>query len=132
DPTSSSSAFQAMTAMLYSMGDGDPMSDEAWDFADKFLKAIDGNIIGSSGQVHKGVADGENSVGLTWEDPVMQYKISDAPVDVVFPEEGTIFPGESVQIIKDAENEENAQKFVDFMLSEEIQEKVGNELTVRP
>ena len=51
---------------------------------------------------------------------------------IVFPEEGTIFPGESVQIIKGCKHPENAKKFVDFMLSEEIQNKVGTELTVRP
>lgn len=132
DPTASSSAFQSLAAMLYAMGDGDPMSDQAWDFVEKFVDNLDGKISGSSGQVHKGVADGEYPVGLTWEDPVVQYIINGAPVDVVFPAEGAIFPGESVQIVKDAKNMENAQKFVDFVLSEEIQNKVGAELTVRP
>lgn len=132
DPTASSSAFQSLAAMLYTMGDGDPMSDQAWDFVEKFVDNLDGKITGSSGQVHKGVADGEYPVGLTWEDPVVQYVKNGAPVEAVFPEEGAIFPGESVQIIKDADNMDNAEKFVDFMLSEDIQNKVGSELTVRP
>lgn len=132
DPTASSSAFQSLAAMLYAMGDGDPMSDEAWDFVEKFIANLDGKIAGSSGQVHKGVADGEYPVGLTWEDPVVQYEINGAPVSVVFPAEGAIFPGESVQIIKDAKNMENAKKFVDYVLSEKIQNLVGSELTVRP
>lgn len=132
DPTASSSAFQSLAAMLYAMGDGDPMSDQAWDFVEKFVANLDGKISGSSGQVHKGVADGEYPVGLTWEDPVVQYIVNGAPVDIVFPEEGAIFPGESVQIVKDADHVDNAKKFVDFVLSEEIQSKVGAELTVRP
>lgn len=132
DPTASSSAFQSLAAMLYAMGDGDPMSEKAWNYVEEFVENLDGKISGSSGQVHKGVADGEYPVGLTWEDPVVQYVKNGAPVEVVFPKEGAIFPGESVQIIKDAKNMENAKKFVDFLLSKEIQDKVGSELTVRP
>lgn len=132
DPAASSSAFQSLAAMLYAMGDGDPTSDKAWDFVEKFIANLDGKMSGSSGQVHKSVADGEYPVGLTWEDPVVYYIKSGAPVDVVFPEEGAIFPGESVQIIKDTENIDGAQKFVDFLLSEDIQDLVGTELTVRP
>ncbi len=70
--------------------------------------------------------------GLTWEDPAANYVKEGASVEVVFPEEGTIFPGESVQILKNCKHPENAKKFVDFMLSEQIQNKVGSELTVRP
>lgn len=132
DPTASSSAFQSLAAMLYAMGDGDPMSDQAWNFVEQFIANLDGKIAGSSGQVHKGVADGEYPVGLTWEDPVVQYINNGAPVDVVFPIEGAIFPGESVQIIKGAKNLENAQKFIDYVLSDKIQTLVGSELTVRP
>lgn len=132
DPANSSSAFQSLAAMLYAMGDGDPMSDKAWDFVEKFIANLDGKMFSSSGQLHKSVADGEYPVGLTWEDPVANYIKNGAPVRVVFPTEGAIFPGESVQIIKGANNLENAQKFVDYMLSEKIQNLVGGELTVRP
>ncbi|MFM1651075.1 extracellular solute-binding protein [Brevibacillus sp. B_LB10_24] len=132
DPASSSSAFQSLAAMLYAMGNGDPMSPEAWDFVEKFIANLDGKMFGSSGQLHKSVADGEYPVGLTWEDPVVNYIKNGAPVEVVFPKEGAIFPGESVQIIKGAKNLENAKKFVDYMLSEKVQNLVGGELTVRP
>jgi iron(III) transport system substrate-binding protein len=132
DPANSSSAFQSLAAMLYAMGEGDPMSDKAWDFVDKFIANLDGKMMSSSGQLHKSVADGEYPVGLTWEDPVVNYIKNGAPVEVVFPKEGAIFPGESVQIIKGAKNVENAKKFVDYMLSEKIQNLVGSELTVRP
>lgn len=133
DPVNSSSAFQALVAMLYAVGENnDPMSDQAWEFVDKFIANLDGKMANSSSQVYKGVAEGEYIVGLTWEDPAAKYVKEGANVEVVFPEEGTIFPGESVQIIKNCKHPENAKKFVDFMLSEPIQNKVGTELTVRP
>lgn len=133
DPTNSSSAFQSLLAMLYGMGkNGDPMSAEAWNYVDKLLVNLDGKLLNSSGAVHKGVADGEYPVGMTWEDPAANYVKNGAPVKVVFPVEGAIFPGESVQIIKGCKHPENAKIFVDYMLSEKIQNLVGTELTVRP
>lgn len=133
DPANSSSAFQVLMAMLYAKGkDGDPMSPEAWSYVDNFIKNVDGKFLNSSGAVHKGAADGEYTVGLTWEDPAATYVKNGADVEVVFPKEGAIFPGESVQIIKGAKHMENAKKFVDFMLSQKIQEAAGKTLTVRP
>ncbi|WP_139365650.1 extracellular solute-binding protein [Shouchella patagoniensis] len=132
DPVNSSSAFQSLVAMLYAAGEGDPMSDQAWSFVEEFLGNLDGKVQGSSGQVHRGVADGEYVVGLTWEDPVIHYMQSGAAVDVVFPEEGVVYPGQSIQIIKDAQNIDNAKKFIDYVLSEEVQNRTGQELTVRP
>ena len=133
DPVNSSSAFHSLLAMLYGMGkDGDPLSDQAWDYVDQFIANLDGKMCNSSSQVYKGVAEGEYVVGLTWEDPAANYVKEGAAVEVVFPEEGAIFPGESVQILKDCKHPENAKKFVDYMLSEKIQNAVGSNLTVRP
>lgn len=133
DPVNSSSAFQSLLAMLYGMGkDGDPMSDQAWNYVDRFIANLDGKMCNSSSQVYKGVADGEYVVGLTWEDPAANYVKEGAAVEVVFPREGAIFPGESVQILKGCRHPENAKKFVDYMLSEKIQNAVGSSLTVRP
>lgn len=133
DPVNSSSAFQSLMAMLYANGENnDPMSNQAWEYVDKFIRNLDGKIANSSSQVYRGVNDGEYVVGLTWEDPAANLVKEGANVSVVFPSDGAIFPGESVQIVKGAKNLENAKKFVDFMLSEEIQNKVGSTLTVRP
>ncbi len=133
DPVNSSSAFQSLIAMLYAMGkDNDPLSQEAWAFVDKFIANLDGKVCNSSSQVYKGVAGGEYVVGLTWEDPAVSQQINGAPVRVLFAKEGAIFPGESVQIIKDCKNAENAKKFVDYMLSEKVQNLVGTTMTVRP
>ena len=133
DPVNSSSAFQSLMAMLYGMGkDNDPLSDEAWEYVDAFIKNLDGKMCNSSSQVYKGVAEGEYVVGLTWEDPAANYVKNGAAVEVVFPKEGAIFPGESVQILKGCQHPENAKKFVDYMLSEKIQNAVGENLTVRP
>jgi len=133
DPANSSSAFQCLIGMLYGMGEGDPMSDKAWAFIDEFLMNLDGKVASSSSQVYNGVANGEYYVGLSYEDPCVELEAAGAqPVKVVYPKEGVIFPGQSVQIVKNAPNLEAAQKFVDYVLSEEVQTAVAAELNLRP
>lgn len=133
DPANSSSAFQCLIGMLYGMGQGDPMSQEAWDFIDAYLVNLDGKIASSSSQVYNGVANGEYAVGLSYEDPCVELEAAGAqPVKVVYAEEGVVFPGESVQIIKGAPHMDAAKKFVDFVLSEESQNAVAAELNLRP
>lgn len=132
DPVNSSSAFQCLIAGLYDMGNGDPLSDAAWEWAQALVNNLDGVSLNSSSQVYKGVAEGEYVVGLTWEDPAAAYVRDGVAVKVVFPEEGALMSGQCVSIIKGAPHMENAKKFVDYMLSEACQNYVGQNLTVRP
>ncbi|NBI10491.1 extracellular solute-binding protein [Colidextribacter sp. OB.20] len=132
DPVNSSSAFNCLVAGLYAMGNGDPMSDAAWEWAKGFIANLDGVSLSSSSQVYRGVAEGEYVVGLTWEDPAAAYVRDGVNVRVVFPEEGTFMSGQCVSIIKGAPNMENAKKFVDYMLGETCQSYVGQNTTVRP
>lgn len=132
DPVNSSSAFQSLVVMLYDMGNGEPFSEGAWNYVDKFLAQLQGKMANSSSQVYKGVAGGEYAVGLTWEDPAASLVKSGAHVKAVFPKEGALYAPQSVQIIKNCKHPENAKKFIDYMLSEKIQNLVGTTLTVRP
>jgi iron(III) transport system substrate-binding protein len=132
DPVNSSSAFQSLVVMLYDMGNGEPFSEGAWNYVDKFLAQLQGKMSNSSSQVYKGLAGGEYAVGLTWEDPAASLVKSGAHVKVVFPKEGALYAPQSVQIIKNCKHPENAKKFIDYMLSEKIQNLVGTTLTVRP
>lgn len=63
DPVNSSSAFQCLIAGLYDMGNGDPMSDSAWEWVEGLIANLDGVSLNSSSQVYKGVAEGEYVVG---------------------------------------------------------------------
>jgi len=131
DPGSSSSAFAQLTNMLLAMG-GDYESQEGWDYVAALVENLDGKVASGSGAVHKGVADGEYVVGLTYEDPSAGYVRDGAPVEIVYPEEGAVFLGAAMQIVKGAENMDEAKQFIDFVLSKEAQDAFGTELTNRP
>ncbi len=131
DASNSSSAFAQLTNQLLAMG-GDYTSQKGWDYVKALTENIDGKILNSSSAVHKGVADGEYTVGLTYEDPSATYLRNGAPVKIVYPIEGTVYLDAGVEIIKGAKNLENAKKFVDFVTSQEAQNIFGEKLTNRP
>lgn len=134
DPANSSSAFAQLTNMLLAMSDdGTYTSDAAWKYVEELVGLWDGKIASGSSAVYKTVVDGEMYVGLTYEDPVATLVKSGAKnIEIVYPEEGSVFLPAGTGIVKDAKNLDNAKKFVDFLLSEEVQDIFGTQLTNRP
>ena len=130
DPSNSSSAFAHLTNMLLAMGGYE--DDKAWQYVHDLFENVDGKICESSSGVYKGVADGEYVVGLSYEDPCAQLVLDGAPVKIVYMKEGTVFLPASATIIKGAKNMDNAKLFIDFILSEEVQNIWGSTLTNRP
>lgn len=130
NPTASSSAYAHLTNMLNAIGKGDYQNPEAWDFVkDLFANTV---VIGSSSSVWKGVRDGEYAVGLSYEDPSVTLVRDGADVEVIYMEEGVVYLPAGSGIVQGAENLENAQLFIDFITSEEIQNIYGTTLTNRP
>ena len=111
------------------MGNGDP--EKGWDYADKLAANLDGKLLSGSSAVYKGVADGEYTVGLTFEEGGAKYVKDGAPVKIVYMKEGVISKPDGVAIIKGAPNMENAKKFIDFVTSKEAQTLVASELSRR-
>ncbi len=124
DPAASSSSFEHLVNMLCAMGNGDP--DAGWDYVRQLCQQLDGKLLGGSSAVYKGVADGEYTVGLTFEQGSAQYVAAGSPVKTVYMEEGVIFRGDGVYVIKGCKNEENAQKFIDWLTSKDVQEYMNN------
>lgn len=123
DPEKSSSAYEHLINQLYAMGNGNP--DNGWEYIKKLNKNIDGNIIKSSSKVYSGVVNGDYAVGLTYEEPAIKYSKEDSNIKIVYPSEGTIAKADCIAILKNAQQKENAQKFVDYVTSEEVQNMLG-------
>ena len=131
DPTATSSGWEALVNILYAMGGGD--TDEGWAFVDKLLENLDGKVLTSSGAVHKGCAGGEYAAALIAESMADTYINQGLPASRIFMSEGVVVNVDGVAIIKGAKNMENAQKFIDFLISRDFQQTmVGLELPRRP
>ena len=100
--------------MLYAMGNGNP--DNGWAYVEKLCGNLDGKLLSGSSAVYKCVADGEYTVGLTFEEGGAKYVADGAPVKLVYMKEGVISKPDGIYIIKNAKHMENAKKFIDFIL----------------
>ena len=128
DPSASSSSFEHLVNMLYAMGNGNP--EKGWDYIRKFCENLDGKLLSGSSAVYKGVADGEYTVGLTFEQGGAMMVAQGSPIKLIYMKEGVIIKPNVVSIIKNAKNMENAKKFLDYVASYDAQ-KMVNELNRR-
>lgn len=78
----------------------------------------------SSGAVPRFVNDGEQAIGITLEDAALRYKLGDAPVEIVYPSEGTAIAPDGMALVAGAPNADQGRAFIDFMVSQEAQEVV--------
>ncbi len=129
DPSASSSSFEHLVNMLYAMGKGNP--EKGWDYVQRLCKNLDGKLLSGSSAVYKGVADGEYTVGLTFEEGGANYVVAGSPVKLVYMKEGVVFKPDGIYIIKGAKNLENAKKFVDYATSYDAQKTINEKLNRR-
>ena len=74
-----------------------------------------------NGTVRDSLINGEKGVGMIVDYMANRAKEDGAPIDFVYPEEGGLYVSEPIGLLKDSENQDSAEKFVDFVLSEEGQ-----------
>lgn len=129
DPSKSSSSYEHLINMLYAMGKGNP--EDGWDYVDKLCQNLDAKLLSGSSAVYKGVADGEYTVGLTFEEGGAKYVKDGAPVKLVYMEEGVISKPDGVYIIKGAKNMDNAKEFIDFITGKDAQTIIVEQLNRR-
>lgn len=96
-------------------------SDLGWKFYED-LKANDVTVGQGNGSALKGIQAGDQAYAI-----IVDYLVNNAikegsPLEIVYPEEGVPIITEPIALMKDAENEEAAKAFIDFVLSKEGQE----------
>lgn len=110
----SGSSFTQLMTILFAYGE-----EEGWELVEQIMHNAD--ILASSGQVPRGVSAGRYHVGITLEAAATVYVMSGAPVKLVYPAEGTSAAPDGIALVKDSPNPENGGKFIDFVLSREVQ-----------
>ena len=132
DPTASSSAMMHIETMLTDFGGLTLENEEGWGFIGELLANLDGKLASGSGAAWKAVADGEMVVALTYEEAGIVLEKDGAPIRVVYPEEGTVFTPSTAGIVANCKHLDNAKLFIDFILSQEVQNILCNDLDNRP
>ncbi len=118
DPSMSGSAFIALSFML-DLNKTD--SAYNWKNADSLVNILDGKILTKSSEVYEGVAKGDFAIGITMEEAAIMYLNRGEDMGIVYLEEGTPVITDSIALMKDARNKEEAKIFIDFVLSKKVQ-----------
>lgn len=88
-----------------------------WEF---YQGLKDNNVLVGKGNggVQTALVNGEKGLGILVDYMALRSKAEGAPIEFVYPSEGSLCVTEPVGILKSSENQELAELFVDFILSE--------------
>lgn len=117
DPGKSGSSFTALVTMLCAGGSAEDLSD-----------ALDYTQFSSSGDALSAVVNGSCLIGITLEETALQRIAAGADIAVVYPQEGTSAVPDGTAIVQGAPHEQNAQLFVDFTVSYDVQQLLSSRL----
>jgi iron(III) transport system substrate-binding protein len=119
DPTASGSAVDFLYGLTTTEADG-------WDTIESW-KDNDLLVAGANKAALESVITGNKDVVVSAVD-YMAYKAKDKgePIDIYYPESGTVVSPRAAAILKDAQNKEGAEEFIDFLTSDEAQKLVAD------
>ena len=99
--------------------------------AQEFFDGITANkvkMLSSNGEVKRAVASGDYAFGLTDTDDAAGALQEGKPIGVVYPDAeglGTLLIPNAVVLIADGPNAENGKKFIDYVLSPEVEKALA-------
>lgn len=115
---------RTMAAAIYAQLGEEEAREYFQTMADTGVQVVDGNSV-----TKDMAATGQVAIGFTDTDDAKEAISDGAPVVMVFPDQqedamGTLMTPSTVAMIKDAPNQDNAKKFIDFVLSEKVERKL--------
>ena len=117
-PDVSGSSYTSLATLLQVL----PMEKD--EILRRFFANLDGRILSGSGDVVGAVADGDFSIGVTLEETAKKGIAAGADIAMVYPLEGTSDVPDGVAIIKGCAHEENAKRFISFILGADVQKRL--------
>lgn len=124
DPDRSGSSYTALLAMIQILSDD--MTEE--EVMGSFVSNLDGDILSGSGEVLGEVTAGKKLIGITLEETVLKEMDQNADLAMIYPREGTVAVPDGSALIKNAPHRENAELFIEFTVSEDVQRLLEDRL----
>jgi iron(III) transport system substrate-binding protein len=115
NPNSSGTGFLTVNAILQLKGKD---TDAGWDFLDKLHENVS-QYVHSGSKPAKMAGAGETPVGVSFGYAGIQRIKEGAPVEVIFPEEGSGWDLEANALMKKADIKPAAKTFLDWAISDE-------------
>ena len=103
-------------AAAYNLGVITRTGGLGWEFYES-LKANGVKVDQGNGAIQKAVVGGQKGLGIIVDYMALRSKAEGAPVEFIYPREGSLSVTEPIGIIKGTKKEDLAKAFVDFILS---------------
>lgn len=116
NPSSSGTGFLDVSGWMQMWGE-----EKAWSFMDKLHENISA-YTHSGSKPCKMAGAGEAVIGVSFEFPGAKAKSAGAPIDIIFPSEGSGWEAEATAIIAGTANLEAAKTLVDWSVTKEANE----------
>ncbi|MGL5990181.1 MAG: putative 2-aminoethylphosphonate ABC transporter substrate-binding protein [Plesiomonas sp.] len=113
NPSSSGTGYLSVAGWLQTMG-----NENGWQYMNALHQNID-RYTHSGSAPCKLAASGEAVIGISFDFPAASLKAKGAPIEVIFPQEGSGWDMEAAAIIKGTSKLDAAQKLLNFAASTE-------------
>lgn len=124
-PEVSGSSYTALAALLQIL------PGEWEEILEAFVRSLGGRVLDGSGAVVQAVADGSCYIGVTLEETALRGIQAGSDIAMVYPSEGTCAPPDGLAVVAGCAHEENARRFIDFALGEDMQRRLSSEFARR-
>ena len=124
NPNTSSSSFRNLVTFLSYGGNGDLMSDAAWEYVEKLIVGMDGQY---GTNLPTAVDGGEWAVAVFYEDSSLANEHDGMNFHTVYPTDCNIGVFIGSAVVKNCPNPDGAHAVVDYICSAEYQTKLMEE-----
>ena len=114
DPNRSGSSYTALVTMMQAEGKGEKALK-------LFALQLKGKQLAGSGDVPEAVGNGTALAGITLEETALKKIADGQTLTIVYPEEGTSAVPDGSALVAGAPHSGNAKLFLDFTLTEDVQ-----------
>lgn len=125
-PSASGSSYTALATFLQALPGDDG------ELLNAFHRNLRGRVLSGSGAVVSAVADGACTVGVTLEETARKAIQAGSDVAILYPEEGTSALPDGMAVVAGCAHGENARRFIDFALGEDVQRHLAQVCQRRP
>ena len=126
DPSVSGSSFTSLVTYL------DAMEQPPEKCLPQLAASLEDRQLDSSGDVLSAVAQGSDWVGITLEETALQWIAAGEDLGMVYPSDGTSSVPDGSALVAGAPHRENAEKFLDFTVSLDVQQLLARQFYRRP
>lgn len=124
-PGKSGTSYTALATMIQVLD-----MDEK-ELLEDFVYALDGKVSAGSGEVVDEVSTGIRLAGITLEETAKKRIARGADISMIYPEEGTSTVPDGCALVKGAPHEDNAKLFIDFTVSDDVQNLIMDQFCRR-